>query len=322
MDEHPKRAIAIVMLLVVGTILSGAVFLGGQTSKILSTVGAALPDRPATGGGQGNSSGDKDPATGTGSGSGSGGEAQVADAAATIPTLLIVRTGDLQLEVRDLDVAVRDGDAAVVRAGGYISDSNRVTKAGDEAATVAYRIPSAGWDATLDALHGLASKVDSEQIKTEEVSGQVVDLTARIGNLRSTEAALQAIMAKAARISDVLEVQEQLTTTRGEIEQLVAKKQLLEDQASFGSLAVKFHLPIVPAPTAAPRPVAGWNPGSDVERATARLVRIGQTSTSIGIWLAIVGLPLLFGAVLVTFAGWQAYRLARWVMRRRESSLA
>ena len=322
MDEHPKLTIAVITLLVVGTILTSVVFLGGRTSTILSTVGgAALP-----GGGQKDSTADQDPAAGTGSGSssgsGSGGEAKVADAAATIPTLLIVRTGDLQLEVRGLDDAVRGADAAVLQAGGYISDSTRVTKAGNESATVTYRIPSARWDATLEAIHGLAAKVDTERIMTEEVSGQVVDLTARIANLRSTEAALQAIMAKAAKISDVLDVQRQLTTTRGEIEQLVAKKQQLEDQASFGSLAVKFHLPIVPAPEATPKPVAGWNPGSDVERATAKLVRIGQTSTSIGIWLAIVGLPLLIGAVLVAFACWQAYRLARWVLRRREGSLA
>ena len=183
-----------------------------------------------------------------------------------------------------------------------------------------YRIPSAHWNATLEVLHGIAAKVDKEEIKTEEVTGQVVDLTARIANLRATEAALQAIMARAAKISDVLDVQRQLTTTRGEIEQLVAKKQHLEEQASFGSLAVRFHLPVVPAPAATPRPAPGWDPGSDVARATAKLVRIGQTSTSIGIWLAIVGVPLVLGGLAIALGSWQVYRLGRWLVRRREAS--
>ena len=245
----------------------------------------------------------------------------MADTGATVPTLLIVRTGELKLEVRDLDTAVREGDAAVIRAGGYVSDSTRVAKASDATAQVTYRIPSGRWAATLEILHGLAAKVDGEQIKTEEVSGQVVDLTARIANLRATEAALQAIMARAAEISDVLDVQKQLTATRGEIEQLVAAKGHLVDQASFGSLAVTFHLPVVPAATATPAPVKGWDPGADVERATARLVRIGQTSTSIGIWLAIVGLPLLLGVVVLVVVSWQLHRLTRWVLRRRGPAL-
>ncbi len=251
------------------------IFLGGQTSRILSTVGSAVDvTQNGSGSGADTSGGDADEdgagsGAGTGAGSGAAGDAgagsatgpQVADAAATIPTLLIVRTGDLTLEVHDLDAAVRDGDAAVVRAGGYVSDSTRARRPAKTSANVTYRIPSAHWNATLEVLHGIAAKVDKEEIKTEEVTGQVVDLTARIANLRATEAALQAIMARAAKISDVLDVQRQLTTTRGEIEQLVAKKQHLEEQASFGSLAVRFHLPVVPAPAATPAPAPGWDPG-------------------------------------------------------------
>jgi hypothetical protein len=321
--EHTNRpAIIVVTLLLVGGALASVIFLGGQTSRILSTVGGAIGNSSG-GGAQGGSGAGANPdptsAAGGGAGSGSGGE--VADAAATIPTLLIVRTGQLHLEVRDLDAAVRAGDAAVTGAGGYVSDSTRVATGADQSAQVTYRVPSARWDAVLGTLRGLATTVDVEKVKTDEVTGQVVDLTARIANLRATEAALQAIMARAAKISDVLDVQGQLTTTRGEIEQLVAQKDHLVDQASFGSLAVTFHLPVLPAPTATPAPVQGWDPGKDVERATGKLVRIGQTGTSIGIWLTIVGLPLLLAGVVIAIVSWQLYRMTRWVLRRREPGL-
>jgi hypothetical protein len=298
--------------------------MGGQTSRVLSTVGGAVSNSAPTGGGQDGEPTGPDPASGSGPGNGAaaGNEIEVAGAAIAIPTLLIIRTGELHLEVGDLDAAVRDGDAAVLRAGGYVSGSIRVAQADDTSASVTYRIPSARWDTTLGTLRGLASNVDTDQVKTEEVTGRVVDLTARIANLRATEAALQAIMTKAAKISDVLDVQRQLTSTRGEIEQLVAQKQHLEDQASFGSLAVTFHLPVVAAPTVTPVPAKGWDPGADVARATDRLVRIGQTSTSVGIWLAIVGLPVVLGGIVLAIVGRQAYLFARWVVRRREGALA
>jgi hypothetical protein len=320
MDEHPdRRTLLIVAALVIGgTVLVSSVFLGGQTSKILSTVGASVGNSGEVVGISG-SGGGPDPAatapptTGTAGG-------QIADLAAAPPTLLIVRTGTLELEVADLAAATRGAGAAVLQAGGYVSASNQAADAGDASAVVTYRIPSARWDATLTTLHGLAATVRSEQIETEEVTGQVVDLGARIANLRATEAALQAIMAQATEISDVLDVQEQLTTTRGEIEKLVADKAHLEDQASFGSLTVTFRLPARSVPVATPTPPKGWDPAADVAAATGRLVRIGQASATAGIWLGIVGLPLLIGGAVLAFAGWQAYRLGRWIVQRREAA--
>jgi hypothetical protein len=305
--------------LVAAALLVGLVLMGGQTSKILSTVGASVGN-PGTGSdsdaaGQGSAGSGSD--HGSGSGSASGG--QVADAAAAVPVLLIVRTGELTLQVPDLGVALRDGGAAVIRAGGYISGSSRTTDDGRESAQVTYRIPSAAWDATLDVLHEIGSTTVSEQVKTEEVTGQVVDLTAHIANLRTTEAALQAIMARATKISDVLDVQEQLTTTRGEIEKLVADKAHLVDQASYGSLAVTYRLPITPTPTATP--AKGWDPGDDVARASGKLVKIGQATTSVGIWLVIVGLPVVIGAAILALLAWQATRLGRWLIRRRVGAI-
>jgi hypothetical protein len=186
---------------------------------------------------------------------------------------------------------------------------------------VTYRIPSAAWESTLAALHALAATVVSEQITTEEVTGQVVDLTARIANLRATEAALQAIMARAMKITDVLDVQEQLTTTRGEIEKLVADKEHLEDRAAYGNLAVTYRLPVAPSPTATPVPAKGWDPADDVARASGKLLRIGQTTTSVGIWLTIIGLPLAIGGLIILFVSWQLHRLTRWLIRRREAAI-
>ena len=143
------------------------------------------------------------------------------------------------------------------------------------------------------------------------------DIGARIANLRTTEVALQAIMARATAIKDVLDVQEQLTATRGEIERLVASKTDLEDRASYGSLTVTFGLPPRPEPTPTPAVSPGWNPGADVEEASGQLVSIGQATTSLGIWLAIVGLPLLIAGSVIAFGSLQLIRLGRWILARR-----
>ena len=311
-ESMSRRSVLGIAALIVVAVFGASLIAGGQTSKILSTVGSSvngIDDGMAEAASAPPAAATAKPASGT-----------RANAAAPIPALLIVRTGTLELEVSDLSQAIAAADGAVGRAGGYVSASTRAATADGSSAQASYRIPSAAWDTTLNVFHALARQVVSEQIKTEEVTGQVVDLTARISNLRATEAALQAIMAKAARISDVLDVQEQLTTTRGEIEQLVGEKSSLEDQASFGSLAVTFRLPAQPKPTVTPTPTKGWDPGIDVANATGRLVTIGQTTTSVAIWLAIVGLPLAIGAAILILVAWQVVRLARWMLARRSEA--
>lgn len=317
MDESTDRRTILIVaaLLVGGMVVAGNLFLGGKVSTILSTVGAAV-DTPRSGVGSGANDGTAQQPTARPVPTNNG---RMANAAPLPPpALLIIRTGTITLEIPDVDAAIRAADGAVMRSGGYVDGSTRAAASGGAGATVTYRIPSPAWDTTLDEIRRIATTIRAEEIRTEEVSGQVVDLGARIANLRTTEAALQAIMARAGAIKDVLEVQEQLTSTRGEIEQLVASKADVEDRASYGNLTVTFSLPPRLEPTPTPVASPAWNPGEDVEEATGRLVSIGQATTSLGIWLAIVGLPVLIAAGILAFVSLQVLRLARWILTRRE----
>jgi uncharacterized protein DUF4349 len=311
-----SRSVHLVVATVVAVVAVVALLMSGsQTTSILSTVGSPVGDVGAA------AAAPPDPPNPAPTSAPPAGE-QPGLAAVSVPALLIVRTGTLELEVADLASSIATADAAVTRAGGYVSASTRAATSNDSTAQATYRIPSATWDTTLAALRGVARSVKAEEIKTEEVTGQVVDLTARISNLRATEVALQTIMAKATKISDVLAVQEQLTTARGEIERLVAEKDVLADRASYGSISVTFRLPVPPKPEVTPKPTKGWDPGTDVTNATDKLVRIGQRTTSIGIWFAIVGLPIVIGGAILLIVAWQSIRLGRWMLARRTEAIA
>lgn len=222
--------------------------------------------------------------------------------------LLIVRTGQLNLEVLVLDEALAAAAAAVTGAGGHVAASQRSGDGERASAYVTYRVPVERWEATLAALRAVGTKVLAEETSSEEVTSQVIDLGARLTNLRATEAALQAIMAKATRIPDILEVQGQLTTVRAEIEQLTAQKQSLEERAALATLTVGFNLPPVVAVTQVRE---SWDPASDVDRAIATVVGLGQGLASAAIWIAIVVLPLLLVVGLGLGAAWLLVRRLR-----------
>lgn len=221
---------------------------------------------------------------------------------------LIVRSGQMNLEVKVLDDAVVAAERAVTAAGGYVAASQRQGDDESAGAMVTFRIPVERWESTLAALRKVGAKVLLEQTGSEEVTSQVVDLGARLVNLRATESALQAIMAKATKIPDILEVQAQLTGVRGEIEQLTAQKQSLEEQAALATLTVGFSLPPVVAVTQVQE---GWDPASEVDRAAATLVGLAQGAANAAIWFGIVLLPLALVLGVLVGAAWLIARRAR-----------
>jgi hypothetical protein len=226
-------------------------------------------------------------------------------------TQLIVRTGTMTLIVKDVPAAVTAARAAIVALGGYVSGDS--AQGGDSpSAEGVYRIPVARFEDAKAAMRALAIRVVAEQSSSSDVTSQVVDLGARLDNLAVTEKALQAIMDKAVKIQDVLDVQTQLTDVRSQIEQLTAQKTLLANQAALSTLTVDFGLD-VPATTVTSQ---GWNPGQIIDGATATLLGIGQGLAGASIVFIIVGLPILLGLGILALLVLMVIRLARRMRRR------
>jgi hypothetical protein len=228
-----------------------------------------------------------------GSGVGGGQIAAVDDAK-------IIRTGTMSIEVKDVGAASRTARDAIVGLGGYVGASTTSNDGEQPSAQITYRIPAAKWETALDllrGLNGLTTKVVTEHTEAVEVTSQVIDLQARIANLRASETAFQGIAAKATKISDVLEVQAQLTQTRGEIERLTAQLKDLNDRAGYASLTVQYNVPILAVEVAQ----KGWDPASVFDEASASMVSVLQGLATAAIWFAIVWLPILLiiGLVLV-----------------------
>ena len=207
----------------------------------------------------------------------------------------IIRTGQLQLEVADVSKALLAARSAIQGLGGYIGASQQYQDGEDTVATITYRIPADKWESALDALRKLG-KEQGENTSSADVTGQIVDLDARIRNLKASETALVGYISKASKVSDILDIESRLSDVRGQIEQLTAQKAGLDDQVTYATLAVTYGVN-VPAIQAA---AATWDPSNEADRAGATLVGFLQGLVTAGIWFGIVWLPIqLMLAVVV-----------------------
>ncbi len=233
-------------------------------------------------------------------------DGQSGSTAAAADTKQIVKTGQMTLEVADLDSATGQAETAIAGLGGSVdqSDQSDQSGTGDSAtSSIVFRVPVDKWDAALAALRKIGTRVVSQSTNATDVTSQVVDLNARLDNLTTTEHALQAIMARASAIPDVIAVENQLSDTQGQIEQLTAQVNLLKNQAAMSTISVAFQLPTKTVTTIATQ---DWTIGSQVDQAAAALVRIGQGLATIGVWILVVVLPIgliglfLLGIVAIT----------------------
>jgi len=149
----------------------------------------------------------------------------------------VVRNGSFSLEVADVEASLTKLTGVVKSQGGYVSGSYRYTDASTPYLTVTFRVPAASFDAAVLALREEGTLL-SEQISTYEVTMQLVDLEARLRNLRASETALLELMTQATTVSDVLAVQTQLTVVRSDIESYEAQRAALADQVAMTTISV------------------------------------------------------------------------------------
>ena len=304
--------VAAIMAVGVLVVIVGTVFLGSQVSGILSTVGASvgMPGEGFGGDADGDGSGGSAGSEGSGgsgagngtSGSGGSGEGDGGTGTATFvdaarPDLLVIKTGEIALETTAVGRAIDDVTRRIVAMGGYVSASDRARDGGDRA-SITFRVPADRWEDALAAARGVGDRILDEHSGTQDVTGEVVDLRARIRNLQATEQAFQAIIAKASQIKDILAVQAELTTVRGEIERLTSAAASLEERAAYSTLKVLFSAPAA-IESATPEPTEpAYDAAAEVEAATGQFVDNAEALTTAGIWFGIVWLPLLAGLAI------------------------
>jgi anti-sigma factor RsiW len=162
----------------------------------------------------------------------------IAGAGRTEP--MIARTVSLALIARDFDSSRGSLDAILARHNGYAASLSVATPQ-DAARSLqaSLRIPASQLAAAILELRALG-RVELENQNGEEVTQQHADLLARLKNSRETEQRLQAILTqRTGKISDVLEVEQEIARVRGEIEQMEAEQKNLEHRVDFATIDLK-----------------------------------------------------------------------------------
>jgi hypothetical protein len=237
---------------------------------------------------------------------------------AAAPDRMIIRTANVTLIVCETSAAIDTITAAVEQSGGYVSGSTIWRDGEQTRGKLSLRVPNARLSQTLARVRALAVRVDSETIATDDVSQEFVDLGSQLRNLEAAETELRQLMTtirvNSKKASEVLEIYQQLSSIRGQIEQTRGRMQYLQQMTSYATV----NLELVPDAVTKPVVEAGWQPLAIAKDAARALTGLLRQIASAGIWVAIYVVPVLLLIVMALFAAWRVLRgLARFTAAQK-----
>ena len=153
---------------------------------------------------------------------------------------MIARTVSLTIQVKDVAASRPALDAILARYHGYAAELTINTPEGSARSfSASLRIPAPALPASLADLRNLG-RIQNESQSGEEVTQQHADLVARLRNARETEQRLLAILQqRTGKVEEVLQVEEQISNTRGEIERMEAEQKALEHRVDFATVQLQ-----------------------------------------------------------------------------------
>jgi hypothetical protein len=214
---------------------------------------------------------------------------------------LIIKNANLSLEVesvRDAEAAIRE---KVAQLGGYIVT---VETSGTDSfinTTIVFRVPADQFDAALEGVQGLATRVLGRTISGQDVTEEFVDLESRLRNLEATRDRLLELMEQATRVEDALNVNTALTDVQGQIEQIKGRMQYLQQSAALSTITAQLR----PVPMTPIVEEGLWRPIEVARGALRDLIEFAQELMNLAIVL-LIWIPV-WGPIVLFF---------RWVWRK------
>lgn len=175
--------------------------------------------------------------------------AQRPSTAPRLPMNHIIRTASLTVQVKDVPKALDEARTTAETAGGFVgSETTTRDERGNERTRVVLRVPVAEYEDVLTDLEGTGKLLD-RTAKATDVSDQVVDVESRIKTQRASVARIRELMDQATRLSDVVQLEGELSARQADLESLLTQQASLKDRTSLSTITLSLsETPVRKAP--------------------------------------------------------------------------
>lgn len=215
----------------------------------------------------------------------------------------LAKRAEIFVVVESVEDSIKQASAIATNQQGdllNLNDQVPLSATERQTATMQIRVPQAKLDATLGQLAELGT-VQRRTISAEDVSNQLIDLQARLRNLRKTEEMLLEIMDRSGSIGDVLSVAQELNNVRASIEQIDAQRKSLQGRVDYSIIDIRLESAIA---TTTPQQAIGTQLSGTWQQATHSVQDFSVDLLQLSLWILVYS-PYLLVVALIALAGYR-----------------
>lgn len=168
-------------------------------------------------------------------------ESDLADPASPQIPQKIIKEASLRFETNDLEETFKQIQTAIAANKATIQNDSEGKDYGNIYRNLTIRVPSENFDAFINSVSKGVSYFERKDISAQNVTEQYIDLTTRLNTKRKLEARYLEILQKATKISEILEIEKQISAIREEIEAKEGQLKYLESRVSESTVTIEFY---------------------------------------------------------------------------------
>jgi len=165
-------------------------------------------------------------------------------AQAQVDGRLIIKSASLTLVVEDIAAASGGVKTVLNEAEGYVDSSY---DEGDKTRRLSLRVPEVQFDKTVQRL-GTLGEVSDQNIRTQDVTSEIVDYEARLANLIALRERMKVLLNRAEKIEDILVIEKEISRLQTEIDTYEGRRKVLRQQVALSDIRVTLEKKVTLGP--------------------------------------------------------------------------
>lgn len=156
----------------------------------------------------------------------------------------IIKSGNLRFQSDDLEETYSQIQVAVKKYNALIKNDSQTNSDYALSRTINLRIPNQHFDAFIAEISKGVKYFDQKDISSQDVTEEYIDVASRIKTKKVLEARYLELLKKANKVSEMLEIEGQLSEIREEIEAKEGRLRYLQNKVSMSTLDIEFYKPV------------------------------------------------------------------------------
>ncbi len=153
----------------------------------------------------------------------------------------IIKTGDIRFETNDLQATYSQLQTAVKKHGATVQNDVEGKNYESLYRNITVRVPSQHFDTFLSDISKGVNYFDKKEISSQDVTEEYIDIDARLKAKKILEARYLELLKKANKVSEMLEIETQLSAIREEIEAKEGQLRYMQSRISMSTITIEFY---------------------------------------------------------------------------------